>query len=172
MTADERSLARLATQVAERLAADGLHIVTVESCTGGLVAKLLTDIAGSSAWFDCGYVTYSNAAKQRDVGVQAQTLLRHGAVSDAVVREMAEGALTRTGADIAVALSGVAGPAGGTARNPVGSVWIAVARRRGEGFDTLALLSRFVGDRDAVRRQAAGTALSRILRSLEQVDDA
>ena len=159
MAADEGSLASLARELAARLAPSGLKLVTVESCTGGLVAKLLTDVAGSSQWFDCGYVTYSNAAKQRDVGVQPQTLLLHGAVSEAVVREMAGGALQRTGADLALALSGVAGPSGGTARNPVGSVWMALAQRTADGSDISVRFERFVGDRDAVRRQAAAVVL-------------
>lgn len=141
------------------LQAAGLRIVTVESCTGGYVAKLLTDIAGSSRWFDCGFVTYANEAKQRDVGVLPATLLAHGAVSEAVVREMAAGALARTGADRAVSISGVAGPDGGTARNPVGSVWLAVAVRGAIGVEVTATHRQFAGDRDSVRRQAAGAAL-------------
>lgn len=137
--------------------------MTVESCTGGYVAKLLTDIAGSSAWFDGGWVTYSNEAKQRDAGVLKATLDAHGAVSEAVVREMASGGLVRSGADRAVAISGVAGPGGGTPRNPVGSVWFAVAVRGNEGggerVRVLARHAQLEGDRDAVRRQSAAIAL-------------
>jgi nicotinamide-nucleotide amidase len=133
--------------------------VTVESCTGGYVAKLLTDIAGSSAWFDGGWVTYSNDAKQRDVGVLAATLDAHGAVSEAVVREMASGGLARAGADRAVAISGVAGPGGGTARNPVGSVWFAVAVKTAGGIAIDARHAQLEGDRDAIRRGAAAIAL-------------
>jgi nicotinamide-nucleotide amidase len=155
----DTQLAEQARTVAGRLGTRGGRLVTVESCTGGYLAKLLTDIPGSSRWFEGGYVTYSNAAKQRDVGVQAQTLLLHGAVSEAVVREMAEGALARTAADCAVAVSGVAGPDGGTPRNPVGSVWIAVARRSQGGWETSAGHHLFPGDRDAVRRQAVAAAL-------------
>lgn len=143
----------------EALRTAGLRAVTVESCTGGYVAKLLTDIPGSSGWFEGGYVTYSNAAKQRDVGVIAATLAANGAVSEAVVRQMAAGALERTGADRAVSISGVAGPDGGTARNPVGSVWFAMAMRHGDGAEVVALHRQYDGDRDAVRRQAASTAL-------------
>lgn len=160
-----------ARAVAEALSERKLRLVTVESCTGGFVAKLLTDIPGSSRWYDGGYVTYSNAAKQRDVGVLAQTLLRHGAVSEAVVLEMAEGALARTGADLAVALSGVAGPDGGTARNPVGSVWIAVSRRADEGVATGAEHHQFAGDRDAIRRQAVLAALTMLVERFATSDD-
>jgi len=168
--ADAALLAR-AQAVARCLGDRGLTLVTVESCTGGHVAKLLTDIPGSSRWFEAGYITYSNAAKQRDVGVLAQTLLLHGAVSEAVVREMAEGALARTGADRAVSLSGVAGPDGGTDRNPVGSVWIGLSRRDGDQLITQAIHHRFEGDRDAVRRQAADAALALLVASVPAAVD-
>ena len=148
-----------------------MRVAAVESCTGGYVAKLLTDVAGSSHWFDCGYVTYSNSAKQRDVGVHPQTLLRHGAVSEAVVREMAEGALLRGTADLAISISGVAGPDGGTGRNPVGSVWFALARRQGDGITSDAQHQQFRGDRDAVRRQSAATALRWLLDSGNRASD-
>jgi nicotinamide-nucleotide amidase len=163
MTPDDARLSDLAVRLAQRLAEQRLTLVTVESCTGGYLAKLLTDVAGSSQWFEAGYVTYSNAAKQRDVGVHAQTLLRHGAVSEATVREMAEGAVARTGADLAVSISGVAGPTGGTARNPVGSVWFALARARDGRVSVGARHRQIAGDRDAVRRQAVETALTWLL---------
>lgn len=156
---DDAALAGRAAEVGRRLRASGRRAVTVESCTGGYVAKLLTDIPGSSAWFDCGFVTYSNQAKQRDVGVAAATLQKHGAVSEATVREMATGALARTGADLAVAISGVAGPDGGTPPNPVGSVWLALVSRDGDRVTVFAQHRRFGGDRDAIRRQAAALAL-------------
>ncbi|MEN9704373.1 MAG: hypothetical protein RLZZ393_252 [Pseudomonadota bacterium] len=158
----DAQLAALARAVADCLEGRDLRLVTVESCTGGYLAKLLTDIPGSSRWFEGGYVTYSNAAKQRDVGVLAQTLLRHGAVSEAVVREMAEGAIVRTGAALSVALSGVAGPAGGTARNPVGSVWVGFAAQGPGGPRVTTAHHAFGGDRDAVRRQAAAAALAAV----------
>ncbi|MEY4763001.1 MAG: hypothetical protein RLZZ200_2857 [Pseudomonadota bacterium] len=167
----DSELSEGAQAVAACLQAHALRLVTVESCTGGFVAKLLTDIPGSSRWFEGGYVTYSNAAKQRDAGVLPQTLLRHGAVSEAVVIEMAEGALARSGADLAVALSGVAGPDGGTARNPVGSVWIAVARRAGETAVSAASHHHFPGDRDAVRRQAAAMAFAQLVAQVAPNDD-
>jgi nicotinamide-nucleotide amidase len=160
--AGDSELARLAQAVAAALGSS-LKLVTVESCTGGYVAKLLTDVAGSSQWFEAGYVTYSNAAKQRDAGVHAQTLLRHGSVSEAVVREMAAGGLARSGADVAISISGVAGPDGGTARNPVGSVWFALARRDGDAVICDAQYQQLAGDRDAVRRQSAAVALKWLL---------
>ena len=107
------------------------RIVTAESCTGGWIAKVFTDVAGSSRWFDCGYVTYSNEAKARDLGVSWRTLNEHGAVSEPTVREMAAGALRATGADVSIAVSGIAGPDGGSAEKPVGTVWFCVGRRVG-----------------------------------------
>ena len=162
-TPGDARLQDLAARLALRLQDQRLALATVESCTGGYLAKLLTDVAGSSQWFEAGYVTYSNAAKQRDVGVHAQTLLRHGAVSEATVREMAEGAVVRTGAELAVSISGVAGPTGGTARNPVGSVWFALARGEDGRVSVGARHLQFAGDRDAVRRQAVETALTWLL---------
>jgi len=108
------------------------RIVTAESCTGGWIAKAFTDAAGSSRWFECGYVTYSNAAKVRDLGVSERTLAEHGAVSEPTVREMAAGALRVTGADVSIAVSGIAGPDGGSPEKPVGTVWFCVGRRVGD----------------------------------------
>src|SRR3982075_2038179 len=105
------------------------RIVTAESCTGGGIAKAFTDAAGSSRWFGAGYLTYSNAAKARDLGVSERTLQEHGAVSEPTVREMAAGALRATGADVSIAVSGIAGPDGGSAEKPVGTVWVCVGRR-------------------------------------------
>jgi nicotinamide-nucleotide amidase len=105
------------------------RIATAESCTGGWIAKVFTDVAGSSRWFECGYVTYSNEAKARDLGVSWRTLQEHGAVSEPTVREMAAGALRATGADVSIAVSGIAGPDGGSAEKPVGTVWLCVGRR-------------------------------------------
>ncbi len=131
----------------------------MESCTGGLVAKLITDVPDSSRWFECGFVTYANSAKRRDVGVQGATLEAHGAVSEQTVREMASGALTRTDAHRAIAISGVAGPGGGTERNPVGSVWFALASRWAGQVRVRTKHHQFAGDRDAIRRSAAAIAL-------------
>src|SRR5579871_3031250 len=119
--ADLERLARWASGAGHRIA-------TAESCTGGWIAKVCTDLAGSSRWFECGFVTYSNAAKIRDLGVSARTLAEQGAVSEATVREMAAGALRRAAVDIAVAVSGIAGPDGGSSEKPVGTVWFCVAR--------------------------------------------
>ncbi len=132
------------------------HFVSVESCTGGLVGSLVTAIPGSSEAYWGGYITYDNAAKQRLVGVRAQTLEQHGAVSESTVIEMAQGALTQSGAEAAVAVSGVAGPGGGTPEKPVGTVWIAVAG--GEGV-ARAFHFNFGTRRDIVRRRAAVAAL-------------
>lgn len=159
----DRDLALLAWNVGERLLQQRRRVVTVESCTGGFVAKLFTDIAGSSVWFDCGYVTYSDAAKERDVGVQPLTLNQYGAVGEATVLEMARGALYRTHTDVAVAISGVAGPDGGTQRTPVGTVWFALVWREGEGLRSRAERQHFEGNRDAVRRQSVAYALEMLL---------
>jgi nicotinamide-nucleotide amidase len=155
-------LLRQARRVGRGLAACGWRVATAESCTAGWVTKALTDVPGSSRWVEGGYVVYSNAAKIRDLGVTAATLRRHGAVSEPTVLAMARGALRATGADIAIAISGIAGPDGGTADKPVGTVWFAVARRRRAGRPSAA--SRvFSGDREAVRRQSVAFALQLIL---------
>lgn len=148
-------LADAAGRLGAALRAAGAKLATAESCTGGWIAKVVTDIAGSSEWFGAGFVTYSNAAKTEMLGVDAGVLAEHGAVSEAVVRAMAAGAKRRAGAELAVAVSGVAGPAGGTPAKPVGTVWFA--------WDTPAGIEtehrRFAGDRDAVRRRAVARAL-------------
>jgi nicotinamide-nucleotide amidase len=146
----------LAEQVGRKLLDARWHVATAESCTGGGVAAALTDIPGSSQWFERGYVTYSNLAKQQDLGVSAATLDAHGAVSGAVVEAMATGALKASGADLAVAVSGVAGPDGGTSAKPVGLVWFALARR---GTPVRSEAQNFAGDRAAVRLAAVRRAL-------------
>jgi nicotinamide-nucleotide amidase len=157
-------LSDLAGSLGRALASRGWRVTAAESCTGGLVAAAITSIAGSSAWFDEGFVTYSNAAKVRALGVPAGTIVAHGAVSEAVVRAMAEGALARANADLAVAITGVAGPGGGTPDKPVGTVWLAWSRRAGA---TVAELRRFDGDRRAVRVASAVEALRRLVRIAE-----
>jgi len=152
-----------AEAVAEILLARGQTMVTAESCTGGWVAKTLTDIAGSSAWFECGVVAYSYEAKEALLGVQPQTLERTGAVSQETVVEMVSGALARFGASVAVAVTGIAGPSGGTPGKPVGTVWIAWKRRGGYAR---AELFHFDGDREAIRRQTVGAALEGVRRIL------
>jgi nicotinamide-nucleotide amidase len=124
-------LSELVALVARWAVGAKYRIVTAESCTGGWIAKVFTDAAGSSRWFECGFVTYSNEAKARDLGVSWRTLKEHGAVSEPAVREMAAGALRVTGADISIAVSGIAGPDGGSAEKPVGTVWFCVGRRVG-----------------------------------------
>ncbi|GLR08447.1 hypothetical protein COO59_14320 [Mixta theicola] len=131
-------------------------VTTAESCTGGWIAKVLTDMAGSSAWFERAFITYSNDAKQQMVGVSEESLQQWGAVSEQVVKEMAAGALKEAGADFAIAVSGIAGPDGGTAEKPVGTVWFGFATAAGE---TLQKRFVFQGDREAVRRQTVATAL-------------
>ena len=151
---DEDILAR-AQAVLTACRSRGLTVATAESCTGGLVAGALTAIAGSSDVVECGYVTYSNAAKTNMLGVPAGLIASVGAVSEAVARRMAEGALARSGADLAVAITGVAGPGGGSVEKPVGLVWFALAGRGA----TVALHYIFAGDRASVRRQSVAEAL-------------
>lgn len=161
----DRELSRLAIALGERLHAQGLTITTAESCTGGWVAKALTDIAGSSAWFERGFVTYSNRAKQEMLGVSPEVIDTQGAVSEAVVREMVRGAIANSAADLALAISGVAGPGGGTVEKPVGTVWFAWGR---SGDTPVTHVERFDGDREQVRRQAVLTALQGVLNLIER----
>ena len=154
--------------LAERIAAALLEkramLATAESCTGGWAAQALTAIAGSSSWFERGFVTYSNAAKEEMLGVRPQTLARHGAVSEETAREMALGALAHSRADIALAITGVAGPSGGSAEKPVGTVCFAWATKDGRAR---AETRRFAGDREAVRRQSVERALQGVLELLD-----
>ncbi len=126
----DSELMRLSEQVGLALKARGATVTTAESCTGGWLAKAITDIAGSSAWFERGFVTYSNEAKAQMIGVREETLAQHGAVSESVVVEMAIGALKAARADFAVAISGIAGPDGGSEEKPVGTVWFAFRQRQ------------------------------------------
>lgn len=163
---EDTPLAELSARVGRQLLEAKLRLVTAESCTGGWVAKAITDVPDSSSWFECGYVTYSNAAKMRDLGVSKTTLEAHGAVSEATVLEMARGALRVSGADIAVSVSGIAGPTGGVPGKPVGTVWFAVGTGRGEEHVLKASHQWFEGDREAVRRQSTEFALELILQAL------
>ncbi len=160
---DDELLA-LARRVLESCRGSGLRLATAESCTGGLVIGCLTEIPGSSDVVDRGYVTYSNAAKQEMLGVRGESLARFGAVSEIVAREMAEGALARSGADLAVAVTGIAGPGGGTPDKPVGLVHFA-ALRRGEPACHQQYV--FAGDRRAVRLAAVRTALAMLAERAE-----
>lgn len=153
-------LALLSERVGRVLAARGWTMASAESCTGGWIAEVVTATAGSSAWFDRGFVTYSNAAKREMLDVGSDTLVRHGAVSEQTVREMAAGALTHSQAQVAVAVSGIAGPAGGSADKPVGMVCLAWAI---VGQPLRATTRHFDGDREAVRRQTVECALGELL---------
>lgn len=153
----------LAKDVGEKLKAKGWMLATAESCTGGWVGQAITSISGSSDWFDCGFITYSNTAKRELLGVKTTTLARHGAVSEATARAMAEGALERARAGIAVAVTGIAGPGGGTLEKPVGTVCFAWIRK---GEEATTDRRQFVGDREAVRRQAVMAALQGLIERL------
>jgi nicotinamide-nucleotide amidase len=151
----DTELEQLAAQLGDALQQRQLMMATAESCTGGWVAKVMTDVPGSSHWFERGFVTYTNRSKQEMLGVSAQTLEQHGAVSEETVVEMANGALAHSQAQVAVAISGIAGPGGGSEAKPVGTVclaWAGLHRGRSQ-------TSHFEGDREAIRRQAVTTAL-------------
>ena len=154
-------LEAIAQEVGAQLMAQGAVLATAESCTGGWVAQTVTSLAGSSNWFDAGFVTYSNRAKERMLGVQAQTLIDHGAVSEAVVLQMAHGACANSNASYSVAISGVAGPGGGSDEKPVGTVWIAWMTPE----KTSAKKFLFDGDRKSVRKQAVAEALQGLLKT-------
>ena len=154
------ALRALAERLGAVLRASRRRVAAAESCTGGWLAKCLTDIPGSSQWFERSYVTYSNAAKEQALGVSASVIETFGAVSRPTAEQMAAGALHVSGADLAVAITGVAGPDGGTAAKPVGLVWFALAQRHAA---PTALEQRFGGDREAVRRAAVATALQLLL---------
>ncbi len=153
----------LAAQVGAALHAHGMLLATAESCTGGGVATAVTEIAGSSAWFDRSFVTYSNQAKIDMLGVSTDTLVRYGAVSEATVREMVAGALRHSQAQIALAISGIAGPSGGTPEKPVGTVWFAWGTKDGV---SVARLHRLPGSRAEIRAQAVRIALQGVLELL------
>ena len=156
----------LAAQVGELLKAHGIMLATAESCTGGGVEQAITEISGSSAWFERGFVTYSNVAKMEMLGVRQVTLDEHGAVSELTVREMAEGALQHSHAHVAVAVSGIAGPTGGTPEKPVGTVWFAWSMRNG---DTRAQVHHLDGTRSEVRSRSVHIALQGIQELLERL---
>jgi nicotinamide-nucleotide amidase len=157
---DDAALRALAERAGSALLARRQRVTLAESCTGGWVAKSLTDIPGSSEWFERGYVTYSNAAKEQALGVSAEVIRTFGAVSRACAEQMAAGALHCSAAELSVAITGIAGPDGGTPDKPVGLVWFARAQRAGPA---IALEELFSGDREAVRRAAVATALRLII---------
>ena len=152
-------ITQLAQQLGDKLFAQQASVSTAESCTGGGIAEAITRIAGSSAWFEVGFVTYSNQQKTRVLKVAESDLQRHGAVSQAVVEAMARGAQQLAGAQYAVAVSGVAGPGGGSPNKPVGTVWIAWA----QGAQVQSGCWHFAGDRHAVRQQTVQAALAGLL---------
>jgi nicotinamide-nucleotide amidase len=154
----------LSQKVGEALSRKGAKLVTAESCTGGWVAQVVTSVPGSSAWFERGFVTYSNDAKHEALGVPRDVLRRHGAVSEETARAMALGALAHSRGTLALSITGVAGPAGGSAEKPVGTVcfgWVA------KGGEALTQTRLFEGDREAVRRQSVVHALEKVLELLE-----
>jgi nicotinamide-nucleotide amidase len=161
----DAELLALAGEVADEVQRCRLMLVTAESCSGGWIAKTLTDLPGSSVWFDAGVVTYSYEAKEALLGVNPRTLEHTGAVSEEPVLEMVSGALARFGAGVAVAVTGIAGPSGGTPDKPVGTVWIGWKRRGGYGH---AQQFHFPGDREAVRRQTVAAALIGLRRTLTE----
>ncbi|MEG0279993.1 MAG: nicotinamide-nucleotide amidase [Morganella sp. (in: enterobacteria)] len=160
---DEQILVQRSTELGKHLSDAGLSVTTAESCTGGWIAKVITDISGSSVYFQRGFVTYSNDAKHTMIGVAEQTLNVYGAVSEAVVCEMAAGALKTAGADLAVSVSGIAGPDGGSADKPVGTVWFGWAWRENGKLKTAARQYCFQGDRNAVRCQAVLKSLDGLI---------
>jgi len=157
---DDAALRALAEQAGNALRARGQRVAVAESCTGGWLAKCLTDIPGSSHWFERGFVTYSDAAKEQALGVAGEVIRTFGAVSQPTAEQMAAGTLHVSEAALAIAITGIAGPDGGTVQKPVGLVWFARAQR---GQPPLAIEQRFNGDREAVRRAAVATALRLII---------
>ena len=158
------TLKALARRVGARLKKRNLKLATAESCTGGWIAQAVTSVSGSSGWFDRGFVTYSNEAKKEMLGVRERTLSRHGAVSRETAEEMAAGAIALSRAQVSIAVTGVAGPAGGTKAKPVGTVCFAWSRKRG-AMDSVT--RRFRGGRDSVRRKSVVFALKGLLERLE-----
>jgi nicotinamide-nucleotide amidase len=163
----ELSTQHLCGLMADLMQEKGWFLATAESCTGGLISAACTDLSGSSNWFERGFVTYSNAAKTDMLGVDAALISQHGAVSEAVARAMVQGAIGRSGAQVAVAVTGVAGPTGGTAAKPVGTVWFGFATPAGVITET----RRFDGDRAAVRQATVHHALARLVELLNERAD-
>lgn len=164
VNACDLTVVRTVSELADQLRTLGWQLATAESCTGGLIAGACTDAAGSSAWFERGFVSYSNEAKTELLGVPAELIRSHGAVSQEVAQAMAIGTLLHSRAHVAVAVTGVAGPGGGSAAKPVGTVWLAWATPRGVAVE----LASFPGDRAAVRRATVLRALQGLLERLPQ----
>ncbi|QHE94091.1 nicotinamide-nucleotide amidohydrolase family protein [Pandoraea fibrosis] len=166
MVSEQNLLAQLSIKVGNRLREERLMLTTAESCTGGLVATAITDISGSSEWFERGFVTYSNQAKSEMIGVPAELIEKHGAVSEPVARAMAEGALLNSRAQLSLSITGVAGPGGGTPDKPVGMVCFGWSNR----VTTLVETKQFKGDRTQVRSQAAQYALRGVIELLDKAE--
>jgi nicotinamide-nucleotide amidase len=160
----ENIVQQLAIRVGNRLRDGRLLLTTVESCTGGMIAAAITDVSGSSGWFERGFVTYSNQAKAEMIGVPPEMIEKHGAVSEPVAREMAEGALRNSRAQVSLSVTGIAGPGGGTPGKPVGTVCFAWSNR----VHTICQTLVFKGDRHQIRVQASGHALRGVLTMLEE----
>jgi nicotinamide-nucleotide amidase len=163
MNTADQSLKKLSTRVGRALLKAHRTVATAESCTGGFIAKVLTDVPGSSAWFVEAFVVYSNPAKVARLGVPLAVLRKHGAVSEAAARAMAVGALKRARSNLAVAVTGIAGPAGGVPGKPVGTVFIAWAERRARSLHTIVVRKQFRGNRDSVRRKSVRAGLLGLL---------
>lgn len=159
-------MSKIVNKLAKVLIANNKKIVTAESCTGGLVAKLLTDVAGSSAWFERGFVTYSNLAKHEMLGVAISDIEKYGAVSEEIVRQMALGALKKSHCDFALSISGIAGPGGGSSAKPIGTVWFAFAAKDSK---LVTEMKHFSGGRKKVRQESAEFAINSLLLHIEQV---
>jgi len=159
----DEGIARDVQSLAQALTQRGWMLATAESCTGGMIAAACTDLAGSSEWFDRGVVTYSYEAKTELLGVDAALIAQHGAVSEPVVRAMADGAIARSRAHIAVAVTGIAGPGGGSPAKPVGTVWVAIAMR---GRPVVSTLLQLKGDRAAIRSQTVAWAIHALVGAL------
>lgn len=160
MSTTNPDLLPLTLEVSQYLQTQQMTVCTAESCTGGYLAQMLTSLAGSSGWFDCGFVTYSNLSKHKLLNVPEDLIQKYGAVSENVAVSMAQGALDLSHADLAIAITGIAGPTGGTVEKPVGSVWLAWQLRE---QDAITRLEHFSGDRTAIREQAVAMALKMIL---------
>lgn len=155
----DKNLYQISEAIGKVLSAKQLRLVTAESCTGGLVAAAVTAVPGSSEWFERGFVTYSNEAKMDLLGVKQETLQKHGAVSCETAREMAQGALKNSRAQVALSITGIAGPGGGTAEKPVGTVWLGWLIK---GKESIAELKHFSGDRRSIQAQAAVYVLQKL----------
>lgn len=167
ITANDAILLELARQTGELLEQNGLKLVSAESCTGGWIGQIVTAIPGSSSWYDCGFITYSNSSKQKMLRVQRSTLAQFGAVSEQTAREMALGALAQSQAQVAISVTGIAGPAGGSVKKPIGTVCFAWVLENVSMTSANSKTCQFSGDRETIRRQSVVIALQGILELLE-----